>query len=69
MDCFAMSQTSGKCRILNNTECIGCAFYKTKKDLETQREKCRNRIKTLPMQTRAYIEDKYNVSRMPNIIK
>lgn len=68
MDCFAMSQTSGKCRILKNTECIGCVFYKTKKQIEEERANSRQRIRTLPIQKQAYIEDKYNVSRFPRIV-
>lgn len=42
MDCFAICANG--CSVLKVTNCIGCNFFKTKKQLEKERKACEKRL-------------------------
>lgn len=52
-----------KCRALNEKDCDGCRFYKTKEELTEGREKAAERIAQLAPEHRDYIRRTYYGSK------
>lgn len=48
-----------KCRALNEKDCIGCSFYKTKEQLIEGREKAEMRVSQLEPELRQHFIHKY----------
>lgn len=49
----------GKCIALNEKDCVGCNFRKTKQELDEGREKADARIRALEPPLRHYLMRKY----------
>ena len=48
-----------RCKALKEKTCLGCTFYKTKKELDEGREKAAMVIENLPPKYRSDIRHKY----------
>lgn len=58
--CYFLHRGSvNKCRILNKTECDGCAFFKTPTEFEAGRVKSIRARAKLPREHQEYLRDKY----------
>lgn len=47
------------CMILTHGKCQKCSFMKTREELDNGRRKASERIKSLPMVEKEYIQEKY----------
>ena len=59
-DCFAYDSKKEICKALKAIECVNCAFYKTRQQLDAEQEATNNRLATLDDTTQQYITDKYH---------
>lgn len=50
-----------KCAVLTRTNCKGCSFYKTWKELREGREKALDRLMSLPPEVRNPLIQKYGL--------
>ena len=58
--CFAYDRNMKVCRALCKCECSkDCAFYKTKSQARTERQRANRRLASLPLAQRQYIADTY----------
>lgn len=56
-DCFATSVYG--CKILTDSNCDNCAFYKTQNEFDEDAKKSLQNLKKLPKTTQLYIANKY----------
>lgn len=66
-NCFAM-HGNGKCGALTQRRCPGCnrcAFYKTRRQLEKEKQAANEKIRKLPAERQKYIAEKYFGGQMP----
>lgn len=63
--CFALRK--GKCSVLNVKKCdeLSCCFYKTKQQLQQEKQLTFKRIKTLDKSTQLHIAESYYGNKMP----
>ena len=45
INCFAIG--AGVCSVLNTTQCVTCKFFKTKKQLKSEEDACKKRLKAI----------------------
>jgi hypothetical protein len=64
-DCFAYNKKAVNCKALDDLICRkgDCVFYKNKNQLEYERNRSINRIKSLPQELNNYITLKYFVPK------